>query len=185
MRPKLNGGTLIFALAALIVGVGVCGASSITYDIDQTGIGPDSVTGTIETNGTIGVLTASDILDWDLQLFNGTNTFDLYGPLSGDNSNLFLSGNALTGSATQLQFDFSASIGEVLIEANSTGLPYWQLNAGASSDEAEVAAVYLYDLPESGTGVVGAVPEPSTWGLMLIGIAAMVLIRKRVVAPSR
>ncbi len=173
MKTTLNSRALIVGLMLL---AGFCRAGNITYQVDQTGIGPDSVTGTIETDGVIGVVAFSDILDWDLQLFNGTATYNLLGPLSGDNSNLQLLGNALTGSATQLLFDFSAVAGEVLISANGTGLPYWQLDAPSSVQA--VAALTLSDEPESGTQVIGtATPEPSTYGFVLIGLLG--LMRKR------
>src|SRR5271168_93810 len=171
MKTSFNRRALI---VGLMLAAGVGRAGNITYQVDQTGIGPDSVTGTIETDGAIGVVAFSDILDWDLQLFNGTTTHNLFGPLSGNNSNLQLLGNALTGSATQLLFDFSALAGEVLISANGTGLPYWQLDAPSSVQA--VAALTLSDEPESGTQVIGTVnstPEPSTYGLVLIGLLGL------------
>ena len=55
-------------------------------------IGSGGVTGTIETNGTIGTLISTNILDWNLVIDDGSNTFNLLGPLSGNNSLLFMSG---------------------------------------------------------------------------------------------
>jgi hypothetical protein len=49
-------------------------------------VGAGGVTGFIETDGTAGTLSDGNILDWNLLLNNGTTTFSLLGPLSGNNS---------------------------------------------------------------------------------------------------
>jgi len=58
--------TIMFMLSA------VCCSADITYDVDQT-VGIGSVKGFIETDGTTGVLGASNILNWNLLLNDGTN----------------------------------------------------------------------------------------------------------------
>jgi hypothetical protein len=61
-----------------------CWANSI-YNVGQT-VGSGTVTGSITTDGTIGVLSSNNILDWNLVVNDGTNTVNLFGPLSGSNS---------------------------------------------------------------------------------------------------
>jgi hypothetical protein len=94
---------------ALLLSVVLCSAATITYDVNRT-IGAGSVTGFVETDGTIGVLSASNILDWNLVLNEGTNpTFDILGPLSGSNSVVGVVGADLSATATQLLFNFSGT----------------------------------------------------------------------------
>ena len=52
---KRTGFQLTLALTAMLLGAGVCAASPITYNVSQT-IGGGSVTGTVQTDGTIGTI---------------------------------------------------------------------------------------------------------------------------------
>ncbi len=80
-------------------------AGNIIYTVNDP-IGQGSVTGTITTDGTTGTIGSAHITDWNLLLSDGTHTFDLLGPLSGNNS--ADQGGGLIASATLLQFDFSS-----------------------------------------------------------------------------
>jgi hypothetical protein len=162
-------------------------ASDITYNVDQT-IGAGSVTGSIETDGTIGTLGVADILNWNLLLNDGTNTFDLLGPLSGSNSGVEVGGTDLTANATELLFNFGASEG---------GLFDFQAPAPASGEDGWCGADQLSNCPPLGgegvlvssfadeqtelldtdvviaTVATSAVPEPSS--LLLLGIGLLSL----------
>ncbi len=96
--------------------------------MNQT-VGAGGVTGSIETDGTIGVLGSSNILTWNLLLNDGTSTFDFLGPLSGANSAIEIEGADLSATATQLLFSFSGSDGGIaLFQAPSpgSGVDYWR-----------------------------------------------------------
>jgi hypothetical protein len=82
-----------------------CATPSI-YNVNRI-IGAGSVTGFIETDGLSGVLTAADFVDWNLVLFDGTSTFDLFGPLSGNNSSVFIQGADAEAFGPYLLFNFS------------------------------------------------------------------------------
>ena len=116
--------TIMFMLSA------VCCSADITYDVDQT-VGIGSVKGFIETDGTTGVLGASNILNWNLLLNDSSTTFDLTGPLSGNDSTLtILDGplsSDLTASSTQLTFNFADTGDGFVLFQETTGspLPYW------------------------------------------------------------
>ena len=84
--------------------------ADITYDVGLT-VGTGSVNGYIETDGTIGAISDGNIVDYNLILNNGSTTFDLTGPLSGDNSAVDINQSDLTATATQLLFNFGASDG--------------------------------------------------------------------------
>jgi hypothetical protein len=150
-RITLVAGTLL----SLVVGAASpCSAASITYDVNQT-IGAGGVTGDIVTDGKIGTLGLSDIVDWNLLLNDGTNTTDLLGPLSGSNSTVIVlpSPNPnLSATATQLLFNFSGSptgnptAGELIFE--STAIPidgYLCFNS--------VGCTQALPFPPPGTGV--------------------------------
>ena len=110
MNLKVEGKTIGMRLAsilfAMLLMVGVATASPITYSVNRT-IGTGSVTGTIQTDGTIGALTAANITDWNLTLNDGISTFILTGPLSGNNSHVFTTGNDVSATASALSFNFS------------------------------------------------------------------------------
>ncbi len=110
-----------------------CAASNITYNVDFSA-GPATVTGTITTDGTIGILddpafsNQVHIIGWNLTLSDPTtfsegsfttpceglpcevNLHD--GPL---NAEVTASGSDLFATPTQLSFNFSASDGGLLI----------------------------------------------------------------------
>jgi FG-GAP-like repeat len=66
-----------------------------------------SATGTIVTDGSTGVLSSSNIIDWNLVIsVPGYAPIDLTGPSSGNDSEIFVGGNDLTASATGLFFNF-------------------------------------------------------------------------------
>lgn len=185
-----NRSTLMAALAML--GVGVCCADTITYQVDQTGIGFDSgsLIGTLETDGTTGTLAASNIISWNLQatcvpMSCASDNFNL----TGGNSSVSITGNGLTATATQLLFNYdSGGVFEI-----ADGSDAWALGLTDSGGNVyeEILPVGLGGnaLPQTGTQIIGtvaaAVPEPTTFTLMLTLIGGLVLLRKRLVSASR
>lgn len=178
MKTKLSCAAI--ALTILLAAT-QCRASDITYEVDLTDIGYDqsSVIGTIETDGTIGTLASIDLLSWNLEVSEPTSpsgaiTFDL---TNGDSA-LTLSGDAFTATQTKLLYDFGV-IGNFEIAdggdafgADSTSNPdnnfLYVLPLGAGSPEF------------TSTAVVGtATPEPSTFGIMLAGLVALMLVARR------
>ena len=178
--------TIMFMLSA------ICCSADITYDVDQT-VGIGSVKGFIETDGTTGVLGASNILNWNLLLNDGTNAIDLLGPLSGSNSALGVAGSDLSATATQVLFNFSGSDdGWALFQAPvlSTGSNFWcsgimpngigGKTTGCSDEPAGETLNVKPDSNEftalSGTQVIAStVPEPS-YSLLLLGTVLLALL---------
>ena len=166
---------LSFAVVVMLLGAVVCSASPITYNVNRV-IGAGSVTGFIETDGSTGVLTATNIVDWSLTLNDGTNTFSLFGPSSGNNSVVYSQGADVSASATQLLFNFSGTDnGLFLFQAGLfSGMHYYcaatQLGACYAGETVVPTSVFtLYqNASRSGDVVIGsAVPEPGT--LLLVG----------------
>jgi hypothetical protein len=172
---------IVFLLSAVF-----CNAGDITYDVDQT-VGIGSVTGFIETDGTIGVLGVSNILNWNLLLNDGSTTFDLLGPLSGSNSQFGVSGSELSASTTEMFFDFSGA-GWAMFQAPTlfTGFDLWctqgTIQCTGSTGTGEVLATSGGNqfTGLSGTQVIASsVPEPSVFSLLGLGMAVTALWKFR------
>jgi len=124
--PSLTLLSLVFEAASL------CSAAPITYNVDLP-FGAASVTGTITTDGMIGVLSSPNILNWNLVLNDRTKlcgepvavvcTVNLLGPngsaggAGGGGGHIASADGAdLSATATQLLFNFGGSDnGEFLI----------------------------------------------------------------------
>jgi hypothetical protein len=78
------------------------------------------VAGTIETDGTIGALLTSNIVDWNLVISDGTDSFNLLGPLSGGNSETLVFG-VVTATPTGLQVDTGGPDSVILFQSPNIG----------------------------------------------------------------
>lgn len=185
---KIGGLAVLFLTCTAMANAG-----NVTYTVDLTGIGAGGVTGTIVTDGTIGTLGLLEILDWNLLLNDGTTTFDLEGPLSGDNSALDLQGNSLSGTPTQLLYNFGVS-GFDLFQSPTigSGMDYFCLDSSGGCGNAGNDVVLINDTDGiqvsgtiTGTQVVGTVnastaPEPGTLVLLGLGAASAFFLRRRI-----
>jgi hypothetical protein len=166
-------------------------AATITYNVDQT-IALGSVIGTIETDGALGVLSQSDITGFSLQV-SGPGASVL---LTQADSVVRTVGNNLTATASDLLFDYSGPSGYLLFQFGTfgTGMQYY-CNAsvagtcfqGASaipeSFNSPSAQVEIRAGNQIIASVAGAVPEPTSWALMLggFGVIGAAMRRKPVV----
>lgn len=162
-------------------------SANIVYTVDQT-IGAGSVTGTITTDGASGVLSASDIVAWDLML-NGVGAS--YNLASTDaNANKYVVGNDLTASSTDIYFNFSGTSGDqfLLQDGPEVGNTYWCNSVGYSScvpGKSDVPVYYSdassqFDQTASGNQIIASVvPEPAAWAMLLAGFAALGFIGLR------
>jgi hypothetical protein len=175
---KVRSVALSILVSAAMVSPSLLRADNITYNIDQT-VGAGSVTGTITTDGTIGALNtggvndgpvgfAGNIVNVNLVLSDGTNTE----PLSGG---IFSSaGSDLIASATDLTFDFGAPGGGYFVlysgYSNYDQLCYSTACGGISIYNVGLDGQTVA-ISETGTQVIGTVPEASS--LSLAGITAL------------
>jgi len=156
-------------------------AADVTYSVSQSIGAAGSVTGSITTDGSTGVLGTSNIVDWNLVLNDGTNpTFTLAG---SSNSEEEVIGSDLTATATQLLFNYSGSDeGWFLLESLTIGdlgpFVCWEAStacstavAGASlaTQDGEADIVYTALSGEGVIGTASAAPTPEPESLFLLG----------------
>lgn len=136
----------------------------------------------VTTDNTIGVLSASNITAWNIFVSDGTSNFTLTQLNSTAGS-----GGGLSATATDLLFNFSGG-GYFLFQnpTSGSGGPFfcWQGNGcfdfgGGGTGLGPVSCCGSIQVTRfQGTQIVasvagGAVPEPATWGMMLLGFAGI------------
>jgi hypothetical protein len=174
LRAALLGAALV-ASAAIAP---AASATAITYNVDQT-IGLGSVVGTIQTDGAIGTLGASDITAWDLHLNGVGATFEI----TNSNSAVFLRGDDVTASASDLFFNYSGTDNGLLLFQQGLFSGNFYYCDSTASDEcfqgATVTPGFVFDgtaqnVALSGNQIIGtAVPEPATWAMVLVGFGGL------------
>jgi hypothetical protein len=191
MRKSLS---IIAVLFAVITAPAVLRADDIVYTVNQM-VGPGSVTGFITTDGTIGSLHATDILDWNLTLNDGhgdiANLTSSNSFVQGHGSVLAGAGSNLTASSSDLMFNFDPYGG--MLSFNSTSTPFaGSLCYDSTTNCAIPRGIDLYDvagaLPcayfgcnvgETGNQVIASggtpvsTPEPGSLGSLGIGLAGV------------
>jgi hypothetical protein len=191
MNKSLSGAAFL-ALAILDTGR----ASNIIYDVDLTS-GAASVTGFIETDGTIGTLSGPNFLDWNLEVDDGTDSGPILGPLeTGSNSVVVYSPSSASGSLTDLTFDTSTTNDSFLEFAtfDGSGASFCAQDQGGGCGGSgglqwTGAGVEEASIPTNGVTTIGtaegAVPEQSTLMLMFAALAISPLLRKRILSSKR
>jgi hypothetical protein len=173
-----------FALAAVVPG------HAAVYLLDRT-VGSVRAQGSITTDGTVGLLSAGNIVDFQFDI----NGFDLT-PTTGG---FTLDNNVLRATSTELLFEFSLKppdIDPFRLDfysscTNSTGCYELGFYSIRSIDNGFVT---ILAVPPGGPGGpnfitvpavetvianVAAVPELSTWAMMLFGFAGVTFIAHR------
>ena len=82
---KIRAVTIAAAVSAVLAGT----ADASVFHVNQT-IGGGAASGSITTDGSLGVLGSSDITDWNLVLTKGGSTFTDRGPHSGGDSAVYV-----------------------------------------------------------------------------------------------
>jgi PEP-CTERM motif len=183
MKPSSGFSGLVLGTALTVLGAASASAN-IVYTVSQS-IGLGSVTGTITTDGATGVLSVSDILAWDLTLNGVGASFNLtsISPIAQKH----VIGNDLIASPTDIYFNFSGTTGDQFLLQNGgdDGQEYWCNSVGNTScypGKSDVPVFYTdsssqFDMIASGNQIIatsaGAVPEPSTWAMMLFGFVSL------------
>jgi len=182
---------LIGALCVLATSwsVSTIANAAIIYNVDRT-VGSGSVTGFIETDGTIGMLSFINITDWNITL---TSPGLPGSPVVIDYSDQIatsIEGTATTATATQLLFDFNAT-GDNLFLLIGAGNNAWCLETGSCTlnDSGETIAyieagneITVQNVARSGVVVfaeVQTVPVPAAAWLFGSGLLGLVSVARR------
>lgn len=151
-------------------------ASAIVYGVD-VGNSTLGAVGFIETDGTIGVISQSNIVDWAFILTDNGSNFFLDGP---SNSELLLTGTGMTATSTGLFFNFSAPgfalFQNPVIGSSINFICFAGSFCGGEANRISITVDTFGDgIPQQGTvqigfaGGGGVIPEPATWALMIAG----------------
>lgn len=156
-------------------------ASAAVYVVSQSG-GGVSATGTITTDGTLGSLGNANVIDWQFNLNDGSGTFSLNGSANSQRS---ISGSGLTATATGLFFDFSGA-GFALFQNPSIGsgvnficFAGNNVCGGGTNRTSITVSNFGGGFAQQGVQQIGrldgqgAVPEPATWALMMLGFGGI------------
>jgi hypothetical protein len=184
------------AVLSLLVGASAA-ATPIFYGVDLSVGATGHVAGFIETDGTIGSLSAGNLVDWSLEITDGLDTPDtLLGPLSGNSSFVSVDQTDQSATSAAILFDFSASdSGFFFFESNSNNdfVCFGPGGAGAFmaicsfGEASNVEGISLnhnqQNTPLTGTQVVASssssLPEPASVILVAAGLSIGVVRRLR------
>jgi hypothetical protein len=166
----------VVAILALIFSWSAASATVYNYDLTS---GQDSVVGTITTDGTIGVLSPSNFTDWNFAVIIAGVSANIEGPLSGNNSSIFQSGSPVTATSSGLFFDFThydvnAEAFNINTNDELNALQLYSARQGAFGNTTGFVHYVVnnngvYVVPTGDEFAVAAVPEPSTWAMLILG----------------
>lgn len=178
------------ATACLLLVSAGSAAADITYVANRT-VGEGTLDLSITTDGTLGVLTTANILDWSLVLDDGFTVRTLEGPGGLNNSQARVSDRpSLSATASDLLFDFdvvsdflnpSAFIIQI-VNGGDGGVfePFWCIAysscVGQQTESFSPDGLTVQQSDRAGLFIVGSVnsvvPEPAAWVLAILGFAA-------------
>jgi hypothetical protein len=191
-------------VAAIGIAVSICAmtisssaTAAILYTVDLPPAGDLTLTGTITTDGNWGALTRADVLDWDLTVSSASlsSGFEFLGPEHGSalNSTLRLDSAVATDTTLFLPypsvFDLESvpgcgnpvPCGQAVVTPSPPGGNveiFRTCTAAQVCDAVEIGLPMGVQLADAGVQLA-AVPEPSTLGLIGLGLLGLGAMKRR------
>lgn len=163
--------------ASAVASLAASSAASAAVYVGTHSVGAGSLQLSITTDDTLGVLAAGNITDWTFTMSNGGGTVTLN---SGNSTNTYFSGTALSATATDLHFNFGGT-GHIQWDNFGGGDDAFCLDTpgasftciGGPPRMVILANGVLDSSPVQGSYVLGSlaagVPEPGTWAMLILG----------------
>jgi len=190
----IRNGVLLALLVALALPAKT--TAGTIYNVNRT-IGSGLISGTIETNGVLGVLDSANILSWNLTTSDGQQRVSV---LSNANSQVGVSGLLLSATPTELQFNFTAGTGYFSMQSlvgQSFSSDFWCLDGtdkflctafGPSTEVLNIADpigndTFFVIASRQGNVVIAtnAIPLPASLWLLAPALCSLGLARRRAV----
>jgi hypothetical protein len=164
-------------------------AAPITYNVNHI-IGAGSIVGTIQTDGTVGVLSVGNFLDWILTLSSPNLAGGSPDVITKSSGNTILLGSALSATPTALIFNFAAGNDSGFALQGASGNA-WCMATGPIACMGEptpsdaiffgTSTAWAELRNPTGPEVIAsaAVPEPATLMLFGTGLCAIAAGRRR------
>lgn len=180
----------LIASAMLMLVIGSPAVAESTFNGSQT-VGTFSATYTIVTDGVTGPLDSSNIISWSVTLNNGSLTPSFS---NSDGGALYLVNSQLSSDGVNLLWDYG------LGDSNTDGYAYFvngadprsflcfQLNGCVDASRGSVWIADPWPIEVQTTSqrgqqiiasISGAVPEPATWAMMLLGFGGIGFAMRR------
>jgi len=177
--------SVVGPIVVVIALLGATPTKAATYSVNDAPGNPLGITGVITTDGTIGFLSAANIVDWNLTIpaTNGGVTFTL----NVGNSSLSLGSNLLSATPAALSFNFSNSTPASLSFLNalqysiiwSSGISFSGVLGGTQQiGDGPCAFCFANSSPFFGTAGIGVVPVPTALPLFLSGLGLFGLLSR-------
>jgi hypothetical protein len=182
----------IFPLLFVALGTSAALRADQTYNVNFN-VGPDTIIGTIDTDGETGMLGTIDIDSFSFGVTRSVSSSTggsgaSEGKAAGSIGEIDVSGNPLTATATGLYFNFDDPNQSFLTFVDTNDEFLWCLFTNEGCDPpggGEVLTVGSTTLTLTGLtgnqliGTVATASEPGTLGLILIGIIGLMFVARK------
>lgn len=180
----MKSSSALFRAIALAVSLlslsGMCRAD-IIYNLIPQNVSSVLVTGSITTNGTLGILSSADILGYSITLQQPSNPGAPTQTLSSTDpvgAGFFVMGNYLTATSSAISWNFAQGVGAEASLYGSNTITQWHLYTNRIDvDFAGTEYASYRDGVEQ--VALAAVPEPGSLALLGFAAGAMAWQRKR------
>jgi hypothetical protein len=174
---------LVSFAAFMAIGLGFAGPcnADIVYDVNLN-FASGSIVGTIETDGTVGNLNNNNLVAYSLNLSDRYNTSIISGSAPTESSATFEGIYFATATASGLFFNFGTGgqyllLGSISPTGSAACFAASDSGCGHGNVQLKVDGDSYVDSGSAYQGVteigIAAVPEPSTWAMMILGFAGV------------